>query len=380
MTRRRGRGEGSFYFDDAKELWVGVVDLPPDGTGRRRRKYVRAKKKQDVVTRVDAIKSDLAKGQVIPDERRTTADYLRWWYREVLPGSVKDSTAQGYIWILETYVIPAVGQHRLAKLTPDHVHAMLRAMEQRGLSPRTRRLTRTVLRRALTSAERFGHVTRNVASLTEPPKVGSTKLDDALTLDQAKAVLEAAKDDRFAAMAEIVLALGLRKGEVLALRWADIDFEHGTLTVNGTMKSRRGGGWYVDAPKTKRSERVLPLVDRVRDALAGRRVIQDDERLRSGADWHDHGFVFTTRTGTPVNEWNAYRWWQRLTVRAGIGPRRFHASRHTTATLLHEQGVPLEVISALLGHASLAITADIYTDIGLRAKREAAERIGAALE
>jgi integrase len=366
MTRRRGRGEGSFYFDDAKELWVGVVDLPPDGTGRRRRKYVRAKKKQDVVTRVDAIKSDLAKGQVIPDERRTTADYLRWWYREVLPGSVKDSTAQGYIWILETYVIPAVGQHRLAKLTPDHVHAMLRAMEQRGLSPRTRRLTRTVLRRALTSAE--------------PPKVGSTKLDDALTLDQAKAVLEAAKDDRFAAMAEIVLALGLRKGEVLALRWADIDFEHGTLTVNGTMKSRRGGGWYVDAPKTKRSERVLPLVDRVRDALAGRRVIQDDERLRSGADWHDHGFVFTTRTGTPVNEWNAYRWWQRLTVRAGIGPRRFHASRHTTATLLHEQGVPLEVISALLGHASLAITADIYTDIGLRAKREAAERIGAALE
>jgi integrase len=380
MTRRRGRGEGSFYFDDAKELWVGVVDLPPDGTGRRRRKYVRAKKKQDVVTRVDAIKSDLAKGQVIPDERRTTADYLRWWYREVLPGSVKDSTAQGYIWILETYVIPAVGQHRLAKLTPDHVHAMLLAMEQRGLSPRTRRLTRTVLRRALTSAERFGHVTRNVASLTEPPKVGSTKLDDALTLDQAKAVLEAAKDDRFAAMAEIVLALGLRKGEVLALRWADIDFEHGTLTVNGTMKSRRGGGWYVDAPKTKRSERVLPLVDRVRDALAGRRVIQDDERLRSGADWHDHGFVFTTRTGTPVNEWNAYRWWQRLTVRAGIGPRRFHASRHTTATLLHEQGVPLEVISALLGHASLAITADIYTDIGLRAKREAAERIGAALE
>jgi len=380
MTKRRGRGEGSFYYDDTKELWVGVVDLPPDGTGRRRRKYVRAKKKQDVVKRVDTIKSDLAKGQVVPDERRTTADFLRWWCREVLPGSVKESTAQDYIWVLETYVIPAIGRHRLVKLTPDHVHAMLRSMEQRGLSPRTRRLTRTILRRALTTAERFGHVARNVASLTEPPKVGSTKLDDSLTLDQAKAVLEVAQADLFAAMAEIVLALGLRKGEVLALRWDDLDFEHGTITVNGTMKSRKGGGWYVDLPKTKKSERVLPMVSRVQAALSHRRTIQDGERDRAGAEWQEHGFVFTTRSGTPVNEWNAYRWWQRLTVKAGIGPRRFHASRHTTATLLHEQGVPLEVISALLGHASLSITADIYTDIGLKAKREAAERIGAALE
>lgn len=380
MTRRRGHGEGSFYYDDTKDLWVGVVDMPPDGTGRRRRKYVRAKKKQDVIKKVDAIKSDLARGRVIPDERRTTAEYLRWWYSEVLPGSVKDSTAQGYVWVLETYIIPAIGRHRLAKLSPDHVHAMLRAMEQRGLSPRTRRLTRTILRRALTTAERFGHVTRNVASLTEPPKVGSTKLDDALTLDQAKAVLDAARDDRFAAMAEIVLALGLRKGEVLALRWDDVDFEHGTLTVKGTMKSRKGGGWYVDLPKTKKSERVLPLVERVRAALTSRQAIQEGERTRAGSDWQEHGFVFTTRSGTPVNEWNAYRWWQRLTVNAGIGPRRFHASRHTTATLLHEQGVPLEVISSLLGHASLSITADIYTDIGLKAKREAAALIGAALE
>ena len=263
MSRRRGRGEGSFYFDNTKELWVGVVDLPPDGTGRRRRKYVRAKRKQDVVAKVTAIKTDLAKGQPLPDERRTTTDYLRWWYREVLPGSVKDSTAQDYVWVLEKYVIPAIGGHRLVKLTPDHVHAMLRDMEQRGLSPRTRRLTRTILRRALTTAERFGHVTRNVASLTEPPKVGSTKLDDSLTLEQAKAVLDTVQDDRFAALAEIVLALGLRKGEVLALRWHDVDFEHSTITVSGTMKSRKGGGWYVDLPKTKKSERVLPMVDRV---------------------------------------------------------------------------------------------------------------------
>jgi integrase len=155
-----------------------------------------------VVAKVASIKADLVKGRVLPDERRTTSDYLRWWYREVLPGTVKESTARDYVWVLETYVMPAIGQHRLAKLTPDHVHAMLRAMEDRGLSGGTRRLTRSILRRALTTAERFGHVTRNVASLTEPPKVGSTKLEDSLTLEEAKAVLETAQSDRFAALAE----------------------------------------------------------------------------------------------------------------------------------------------------------------------------------
>jgi integrase len=380
MSRRRSHGEGSLYFDDTKELWVGVVDLPPDGTGRRRRKYVRAKRKQDVITKVAAIKTDLAKGRVLPDERRTTTDFLRWWYREVLPGTVKESTARDYVWVLETYVIPAIGRHRLAKLTPDHVHAMLRAMDERGLSAGTRRLTRSILRRALTTAERFGHVPRNVASLTEPPRVASTKLADSLTIEEVKAVLETARNDRFAALAEIALALGLRKGEALALRWDDLDFEHRTITVRGTMKSRKGGGWYVDTPKTKKSERVLPMIDRVHAALIDRRQIQVGEQERAGEDWQEHGFVFTTRTGTPVNEWNAYRWWRRLTTEAGVGPRRFHSSRHTTATLLHDQGVPLEVISSLLGHASLAITADIYTDIGIRSKREAAERVGMALE
>jgi integrase len=164
-------------------------------------------------------------------------------------------------------------------------------------------------------------------------------------------------------LAEIALALGLRKGEVLALRWDAVDFDAATIAVEGTLKSRKGGGWYVDSPKTKKSVRVLPMVDAVRSSLLERRAIQDAERARAGDSWQEHGFVFTTRAGTPVNEWNAYRWWQRLTERAGIGKRRFHASRHTTATLLHEQGVPLEVISSLLGHASLSITADICANV-----------------
>ncbi len=380
MSRRRGHGEGAVYFDEAKRLWVGAFQLPPDESGRRRRKYVRAKRKQDLLAKLEQARREAASGQPVPDQRRTTSEYLRWWCAEVLPGTVKESTAQDYVWLIEAYIIPAIGRHPLAQLSPEHVHSMLRAMEKRGLSPRTRRLTRSILRRTLTTAERYGYVQRNVASLTDPPKIGSTRLDDALTAEEARAVLDAAAGDRFAALAEVVLALGLRKGEALALCWEDVDFDEGTITVRGTLKSKKGGGWYVDTPKTSRSERVLPLVGSVRRALTGRRAIQEEERSSAGDSWQEYGFVFTTRNGTPVNEWNAYRWWQRQTVAAGLGRRRFHAARHTTATLLHEQGVPLEVISALLGHASLAITADIYTGIGLKAKRAAAEQLGRSIQ
>ncbi len=296
MSRRRGPGEGSVYFDDDSELWVGVLTLPADGTGRRRRKYVRAKRKQEVLAKLDALRTEVAKGRPLPDKRRTTADYLRWWYSEVLPGSVKESTAEGYIWIIEKYIIPAVGQYRLANLSPAHVHSMLRAMEKRGLSPRTRRLTRSILRRTLTTAERYEYVSRNAASLTDPPKVGSSKLDDALTAQEARAVLDAASGDRFAALAEVVLALGPRKGEALALRWDNIDFDAGTITIEGTLKNRKGGGWYVDTPKTRQSARVLPMIDSVHEALLDRQRIQAGERSSAGEDWQEHGFVFTTAT------------------------------------------------------------------------------------
>jgi integrase len=379
VRRRRGPGEGSVYFDDRSQLWVGVVNLAPDELGKRRRKYVRAKRKQDVLSKLDTIKADLAVGLPLGDQRRSTAEYLRWWCAIVVPGSVKDSTARGYEWIIERYVIPAVGSKPLAQLHPEHVQTMLRGMEARGLSPRTRRQTRAILRRALATAERYGYVARNVAALTEPPKIGATKLDDALTASEARAVLDAVRGDRFAALAEIILSLGLRKGEVLALRWHDIDAEHHTITIGGTLKRRPGGGWYIDTPKSANSTRTLPLIDSVSEALTERRRVQATERLAAGSAWHDHGFVFTTRRGLPLDERNALRWWHQLTERAGIGRRRFHATRHTAATLLHDQGVPLEVISTLLGHASLAITADVYTRIGVAAQRHAAEQLGHAL-
>jgi integrase len=219
--------------------------------------------------------------------------------------------------------------------------------------------------------EQHGLVIRNVAALVDGPRKSGTKLDDTLDAAGAHAVIEAAAGDRLEALAVLVLRLGLRKGEALALRWGDIDVDAGTLTVRGTLKRRKGGGLYVDTTLTAAGLRELPLVASTAEALREHRRRQAAERLALGPLRVDTGHVFTTATGTPLDPRNVNRWWSALCERARVGHRRFHAARHTAATLLLEQGVPLEVVSAVLRHAGLAITADVYAKVGMDAKRRA---------
>ncbi|MGH9229556.1 MAG: tyrosine-type recombinase/integrase [Acidimicrobiales bacterium] len=370
MTSRRGRGEGSVY-QRADGRWVAQVEAGLGRDGHRRRPRAVRRTKRDALAALDELRRQAEQG-VTPERTQTVGEFLEWWLTTVLPGTVKASTAEGYGYMARRYVIPHVGRVRLAKLTPLHVKSMLRALEDDGLSPRTRQYARAVLRRALRWAEQHGLVVRNVAALVDGPRKTATKLDDTLDAAGAHAVIAAAAGDRLEALAVVVLRLGLRKGEALALRWDDIDLDAGTLAVRGTLKRRRdGGGLYVDTTKTSAGTRELPLVAGTAEALREHRRRQAAERLALGPLWVDSGHVFTTATGTPVDPRNANRWWSALCERAGVGHRRFHAARHTAATLLLDQGVPLEVVSAVLGHAGLAITADVYAKVGMDAKRRA---------
>lgn len=351
--------------------WVAQVDAGLDRQGRRRRPRAVRRTKRDALAALDELRRHADQG-VTPERTQTVGEFVEWWLATVLPGTVKASTAEDYSYMARRYVVAHVGRVKLSKLTPQHVKSMLRALEDDGLSPRTRQYARAVLRRALRWAEQHGLVVRNVAALVDGPRKSATKLDDTLDAAGAHAVIDAAAGDRLEALAVVVLRLGLRKGEALALRWGDIDLDAGTLTVRGTLKrGRDGGGLYVDTTKTSAGTRELPLVAGTAEALREHRRRQAAERLALGPLWIDSAHVFTTATGTPVDPRNVNRWWSALCERAGVGHRRFHAARHTAATLLLEQGVPLEVVSAVLGHAGLAITADVYAKVGMDAKRRA---------
>ncbi len=361
--RRRANGEGSVYWEESRQRWAGAYFVQV-GTKRARR-LVRATTQAEAIR---LLRKAQAGGPPAPKAAAkgsgggmTTGEWLDRWVDKVLPqAGIAAVTQRNYTETVRAWIKPYVGDIPLADLGPEDVLAMMTELEAKGLSPNSRRLARTTLRRALGHAERFGHVGRNVAALTDAPKGTEPKTDDTLSAAEADRVLEAAKADRLGALAVLVLMVGVRQGEALRLRWEHLDLEgeHGMAHIPGT--------------KSKTSVRDVPLPAIVVEALRQHRQSQRLERV-AAKYWRDGGLVFATPIGTAYDRWRALRWWHLLLDAAGVDQRRFHASRHTAATLMLNNGVPLEVISRILGHASLAITSDIYAQPGAEMLRSGAD-------
>jgi integrase len=340
--KRRANGEGAL-FKEKSGRWRCRFYV--DGELRT----VTARSKDAAVARRDAI----VKGEPEHGGSRgiSVRVWLEAWLENSLPRQVKPSTVRNYSDICASYIIPAVGRVPMAQLAPRHVEAMMGKLERNGASPRTVALARTVLRRALGDALRWGDVKINAAALVRAPREQAPRLEDALSAAEAKKVLRTARGDRLEALAVLVLTMGLRQGEALSLRWRDVDLKARTVTICEA--------------KTDAGIRTIALPAVVTEAL---------RRHRVSSPWSAEGdFVFTTTKGTKIDRRNALRWWHELTERAGVGRRRFHASRHTAATLMLNNGVPLEVVSKTLGHAGLAITSDIYAKVGPELQRQAAD-------
>ena len=230
------------------------------------------------------------------------------------------------------------------------------------------RLIRAVLRRALRRAERQGKIERNVAALVDGVRVPKPK-KRAVSLDEAQRLLAAARDDRLGALYATLLELGLRLGEALGLQWNDVDLEHGTVTISRRL-DRTGT---TAETKTQGSRRTLHLSSGLVSTLQGHAARQGEEMLQAGDEWHETGFVFTSEVGTPLDQSNLRRRFGRLCAMAGVGKLTPHELRHSAATLLLAQGVPLHVVSEVLGHSSIRETKDVYGHLVAEDSRRAAE-------
>jgi integrase len=246
-----------------------------------------------------------------------------------------------------------------------------------GLSPRTVQYHHAILRRALGQAHRWGLVSRNVAKLVDPPRVRRPEIRP-LTPEQARTLLEAARGDRLEALYTVALAVGLRQGEALGLRWDDIDLDRGWLTVRNALQ-RLGPGWQLVEPKTARCRRTIALPSVVAAALQSHRTRQLQERLWAGARWQENDFVFASRIGTPLDGTNVTRRFQQLLRRSGLPRQRFHDLRHACASLLLAQGVHPRVVMETLGHSQVGLTMNTYSHVIPALQREAATQMDAVL-
>lgn len=394
MARKRGRNEGTI-FKRKDGRWCAVVDLGWEN-GKRKRKYLYGTTRTEVAEQLTKVLREKAQGLPVAVERQTVGQFLERWLEESVKRTVRPLTYQQYHQHVRLYLaprdgkgrylpLPALGGLLLEKISPNHVQSVLNAKLGSGLSPRTVQLSLVILRHALDQAVKWGLAGRNVAKLVDSPKVKHFEIKP-LTPTQARDFLKATHGERLEALYSVALALGLRQGEALGLRWSDVDFEARTITIRQTLE-RIGGKRFGEPgrlqfvePKTNRSRRTIAMPDAIAKALKAHRVRQMEERLAAGSRWHDNGIVFSTTIGTPIEPRSVVVDFKRVLTKAGLSDSlRFHDLRHSAASLLLAQGVQLRTIMELLGHSTIVLTANTYSHVMPEAMRDAAEKMDVVL-
>ena len=356
---KRGNGEGSIYRrKDGR--WVGqyLVYLP---TGPKYR-YIYGKTRKDVSAKLTRAMADRDKGLVFEDENLTLSDFLETWLSDCVKGTIRVSTFERYASIVQIHISPALGRLRLKALNPAHVQSFYRDRLDSGLSPATVQKIHIVLHKALKQAVKWSLIPRNVTAAVTAPRPTPQEMQP-LSADEVRRFLQSARDEPLEALYVLAIHTGMRQGELLALKWNDVDLEAGTVSVRRTL-SRERGHYQLGEPKTKKSRRTVKLtgaaVDALREHLA--RQMEDMERL--GDLYKDQGLVFTSQTGSILNPSNLrQRSFNKLLKEAKLPQMRFHDLRHTCATLLLSRNVHPKIVQEMLGHANVAITLDTYSHV-----------------
>jgi integrase len=357
---KRGNGEGG--ISRRKDGLYMARYTVQTATGAKR-KAVYGKTRKEAAEKLTKALADRDIGLVLEGENRTLAAFLDGWLDGTVKGSVKATTYESYERLIRCHIKPELGRHKLKTLGPDHVQALYQRKLDSGLAPGTVRQIHSVLSRALDQAVKWGIVPRNVCKASTPPKPVAEEIKP-LDAEQARQLLRTAGGDRFEALYVLAVTAGLRIGELLALRWQDVDLEASgaTLRIRRTKSTAKSGPVFT-TPKNGKG-RSITLTRHAVEALKAHRAAQNAECLKAGSLWQDYGLIFCTHGGKPLDSHNVARTsFKPLLERAELPDIRFHDLRHTCATLLLSRGHHPKLVQELLGHSSVALTLDRYSHV-----------------
>ncbi|MBT2377575.1 site-specific integrase [Streptomyces sp. ISL-111] len=400
--RVRANGDGTVYQrKDSRWEAAGYV-LAAGNTRKRIRVYGTTRK--DALAKLTEKIAASNRGLPVPSAQGSLAAYLTYWLENVAVHQLRENTHTRYTTCVNRYLIPGLGKKKLTKLTAKDVRTWLNQLRttcqccargidtgrdeprccasgtccSKRLSPLTLAYIHSVLKSALEHAVREEEIPRNVARNVRTGTPRPRRFEP-LTADEARQFLTGANGHRLCALFELALHTGLRKGELLGLRWDDLALDAGTAAVRRTLQRTTTGGLTTLPTKTRASERRIALPTRCLQSLKLHHERQQREREAAGTAWQHNGHVFTTAQGRPIDPTNLTRAFTTLLRKAGLRRIRFHDLRHSTATLLLEQGVELVVIKELLGHAHIGVTATVYAHVRLRLQRDAIDTLGTVL-
>jgi integrase len=396
MERRRNPNLRSTIYKGGDGYWHGRVTVGIRDDGKPDRRHIMRKNKSDVIAKVRELEKARETGSVKKaGQRWRVRDWLTHWIDSIaIPPRVTVNTHDGYRIDVERHLIPGVGAHWLDRLEPEHLERLYVKMQDAGLAAGTAHHVHRTIRNALNEAVRRGHLARNPAVLAKAPSVSEEEVEP-YEVPEVQRLLEAASKRRNSARWAVALALGLRQGEALGLKWDDIDLDKGTIRIRrsrirpkyehgcagncgrpaGRCPKRRNTRPVSGDVKSKAGRRVIGLPAPLVALLRKHRDEQDTERTLARQLWRDDGWVFATLTGGPLNHNTDYHEWKRLLKVAGLREARLHDARHTAATVLLILRQPERTVMSLMGwsstdmakryqHVTDTVRADVASQVG----------------
>jgi len=369
MSKRSANGEGGVRSKPrADGRWEARYHVEVDGALKRRSVFGRTK--AEAAQKLRAALSARDAGTLPAAGKQSAAQYLETWLAGVQP-NVRPRTFRSYSQIVRDHLVPALRSTPLTKVAPQQLQRLYAQLQEHGRSPKTVRNVHGVVHQALAQAHSWHLVAANVADLVKPPPQRRPEMK-ALTAEQARQVLEAARGDDLEALWILALTAGLRQGELLALKWPDVDLDRGSLRVVASLVRILGKESVLAEPKSRRSRRQVELSASAVDALRRHKAKAIASALEAGRPYDKQGFVFARIDGRPRAGTATWKHWRRLLKLAGVPAMPFHSARHSAASLLLSRGVHPKIVSEMLGHSTVAITLDVYSHVTPAMHREAA--------
>lgn len=354
-----------------KNSYSIVVSLGRDpGTGKYKYKWVSIQgTKRDAERRLAELLNQIDNGTYVPPSKMTVAEYLDRWLKEYAWANLAPRTAEGYELIVRRHIIPTLGKIGLTALKPEHIQRYQseklssgRADGKGGLSPRTVRHHYMTLHNALEQAVRMGLLSRNAADAVSPPRFQRHQWQ-ALSEFGLRSLLEAASESPYYVLFYLALFTGMRRSELLALRWCDVDLLLYRVAVNRSLHQLPKGEVVIRMPKSARSRRMVSLPPSAAQLLQEHKQEQARRRAAMGVELREEDLVFSDFEDKPLRPDSVTHAWVKLVRRIGLKGIRLHDARHTHASLMLKQGVHPKIVQERLGHASIQVTLDTYSHV-----------------